>query len=298
MRSVFLIVNRSSGHHLTGGEAQRPSAEILRDLGLSVETRSGPIARQISRSLSSNADAVVVDGGDGTLNAVVKAHMGRGRQIGLIPGGTMNLLAADYGVPLDREAAAETIVHGTTRPIDVGAIGGHAFLHTAFTGLPVRLGVHREAHRGGLGLGTKLRLGVHALATRRKDPTLTLKGDDSADPVRGRSFAFVLGGFDGQILPRMERLAADDGRFTAIAIRPQNAGDFARLLVRGAFGTLLTDEAVTSRDLTTAALEGQRKSTYAMVDGESVLVRLPATIKVRPAAWDLIVPEPAGERQG
>ncbi|MEM8550795.1 MAG: diacylglycerol kinase family protein [Pseudomonadota bacterium] len=292
MPSAVLIVNRSSGHHLNADEHKGGSEALLRDLGFAVETAGGSIRRQISKARRSSADIVVVDGGDGTLNAVVGALGLDGRPIGLIPGGTMNLIAADYGVPLDRQAAAESIAGGQSRAIDAATMGGRLFLHTAFTGLPVRIGVHREARRGAMGLITKARLAVHAFTSGHKDETLSLREPSAADAISGESFVFGVGDFVGQIMPRPERVAVNDGRMTAIAIRPKNSADLARLLVRGAFGTLLADEAVTRRELGSGTLTGRRRGTHAMLDGESVFVRLPAEIVIRKGAWRLFVPHP------
>ncbi len=68
-------------------------------------------------------DGVVVLGGDGSLHAVVEALHGADRladvTIGLVPLGTGNDFAATLGLSPDAVAAADVIVEGTTRPIDL-----------------------------------------------------------------------------------------------------------------------------------------------------------------------------------
>jgi YegS/Rv2252/BmrU family lipid kinase len=66
---------------------------------------------------------IVVAGGDGSLHAVVAALHKRNELadavIGLVPVGTGNDFARGTGIPLDPEGAAELVVSGEVRPVDL-----------------------------------------------------------------------------------------------------------------------------------------------------------------------------------
>lgn len=66
---------------------------------------------------------VVVAGGDGTLHAVVAAlhrrHELADTVVGLVPLGTGNDFARGMGIPLEPAAAADLVVHGEVRPVDL-----------------------------------------------------------------------------------------------------------------------------------------------------------------------------------
>ena len=66
---------------------------------------------------------IVVAGGDGSLHAVVAALHKRNelkdKVLGLIPLGTGNDFARGTGIPLDPADAAELILHGEVRPVDL-----------------------------------------------------------------------------------------------------------------------------------------------------------------------------------
>ncbi|KAA1428063.1 diacylglycerol kinase [Nocardioides antri] len=67
---------------------------------------------------------VVVAGGDGSLHAVVSAlhrrhELGPDRVLGLLPLGTGNDFARTLGIPLDPVEAAQALVDGVVRPMDL-----------------------------------------------------------------------------------------------------------------------------------------------------------------------------------
>ena len=117
MPSAALIFNAHSGRHLDSGDALAETAATLERRGITVVPMHGDLAEQIAESRSADTDIVVVSGGDGTIRATIEAHRG-GRPIGILPAGTMNLLALDFGIPEDLGEAAAVIASGTTRHVD------------------------------------------------------------------------------------------------------------------------------------------------------------------------------------
>ena len=165
------------------------------------------------KAIDTGADCVVVAGGDGSIACAAAALAGGQAALGLIPCGTMNLLARDLGLnPDDHAAAITTLAAGAVRQIDVGCVQGadgedHLFLCASMLGTPARLSRHREAGRrsgGGLlawlGFGRaaaralvanhsiRVTLRCNGQVLHRHTPSLTITlnrlDDESGAPVR------------------------------------------------------------------------------------------------------------------
>ena len=73
-------------------------------------------------------DAVVAAGGDGTINEVANGLMGTGVPMGIIPLGTVNVLALELGLNKDPELLARSIAFGSARGVHIGDVNGRGFL--------------------------------------------------------------------------------------------------------------------------------------------------------------------------
>ncbi|GJL77379.1 MAG: diacylglycerol kinase [Nitrospinaceae bacterium] len=77
---------------------------------------------------SQSYHAVVAAGGDGTINEVANGLLGTDLPLGIIPLGTVNVLAKELGYSLEPDQAARSIAFGPTQAVHVGNANGRAFL--------------------------------------------------------------------------------------------------------------------------------------------------------------------------
>ncbi|HEY4595699.1 MAG TPA: diacylglycerol kinase family protein, partial [Thermoanaerobaculia bacterium] len=137
MRSAALIYNPRSGRQR---HAQVLDALLtaLRGGGLDVEpvpTAFPGQATALARERRQSAEVVFAFGGDGTAREVASGLMGGPAALGVLPGGTANLLALALGLPRDPVAAAAALLRLPVRPFDVGLAGGVPFLMMVSAGL-------------------------------------------------------------------------------------------------------------------------------------------------------------------
>lgn len=135
MRRALMLVNPNARR---GREAIEPVVARLTAGGMRVSVERfdspGEVSRDIVRR-GAEADLVVVCGGDGTINSAALGMLETGLPMGIIPLGTANDLARTLGIPDDPLAAADIIVGGRTKRIDLGTVNGHPFFNVASIGL-------------------------------------------------------------------------------------------------------------------------------------------------------------------
>ena len=137
-RRALLVFNENSRQ---GGEASDAAVAVLERGGIQLqrETCEGPnqLAAAI-RKIAKSVNLVVLGGGDGTLNSAAHALMETDLPLGILPLGTANDLARTLRIPSDPAAAAEIIVAGHSRWIDLGEVNGKPFFNVASLGLSAR----------------------------------------------------------------------------------------------------------------------------------------------------------------
>lgn len=81
------------------------------------------------QALDAGAKLLLVSGGDGTIRAASEILIGSGATLGILPSGTVNVLARELRIPVDDlERAAQIALTGKTLSIDIGRIRDRIFL--------------------------------------------------------------------------------------------------------------------------------------------------------------------------
>lgn len=96
-------------------------------------------AAEIADSRAGDYDAVFTLGGDGTVMEVIGILAKRTVPIGVLPGGTGNLLARVLGIPLRISAAVDALLEGDEARIDLGSINGRRFAFAAGVGVDAKM---------------------------------------------------------------------------------------------------------------------------------------------------------------
>lgn len=135
--SALLLLNPNARR---GSEHSGTARSLLADRGIHcIEPADGVTFSQAIHTHAHEVDCVIAGGGDGTLNAVVKATSDASLPLGILPLGTANDFARSIGIPMALPAAVETIAHGHARAVDLGLANGHAYLNVASIGFSAEL---------------------------------------------------------------------------------------------------------------------------------------------------------------
>jgi YegS/Rv2252/BmrU family lipid kinase len=122
MARALLITNPAAAR--TQQRAVEAVMRTLRGAGWNAEVLAtggpGDAKRLAEYGVNEGMDVVAVFGGDGTTMQAAAALVGTDVSLGVIPGGTGNLLAGNLRIPASPERAARALVAGRPRPFDLG----------------------------------------------------------------------------------------------------------------------------------------------------------------------------------
>ncbi|MBN1658735.1 MAG: diacylglycerol kinase family lipid kinase [Anaerolineae bacterium] len=140
-----LIVNPSSGPWDVRHELPAVLSHLEQygwETTLHRTERPGEATRLAEQAVENSLDAVLVVGGDGTINEVINGLAESEVAVGVLPGGTANVWAKELGLPtrsprhlLPLVDSIRALVPGRSRRIDLGYANGRYFLQWAGIGL-------------------------------------------------------------------------------------------------------------------------------------------------------------------
>lgn len=182
---LALVINRSAGsfRRLPLEATVAALRDALSAQGHRVETdicgkRDLPASLALWKRRD-DIDAVVVGGGDGTFLTAILAGLGHDKPLGLLPLGSLNLLARDLGLPLDPLAAARCLSRCHIGEIDLAQVNGLPFAIWASLGMHPRVVRRRDKLQAG-GMGKWPAFALAALRAFRRYPlmqvSLTVRG--------------------------------------------------------------------------------------------------------------------------
>jgi YegS/Rv2252/BmrU family lipid kinase len=251
-------------------------------------------AAELATAHGPRYDAVFALGGDGTVMEVAGALAGTDIRIGVLAGGTGNLLARALGIPLRVDRAVESLVEGGESRVDLGLFdSGKRFAIAAGVGIDAAMVAETPSWlKRRLGvlaytiIGTKAALRA-VLKREFFEARLTVDGQTQtrrAAAVMIANFGAVL----GNRITLGPEIKTDDGLLDACVFSPSSLADAIRIMSRLLRRDFRNDPCMLycrGRDIrveTTPALSWQ-------ADGE-MMGTTPFHVVVEPLAVRLLVP--------
>ncbi len=242
MRRLKLIYNPNSGDKSFKNKLDSCIQEFQRG-GYETEifrsAEHGDIFSNIT-NCKNHLDAIVVAGGDGTINIAVNAIMRRGLKatLGIIPAGTANDFSNFLNIPSDPVAAAEVIAKGKKAYTDVGFANGSFFINVCCAGYLTNVSQSIDSQwKDALGKFAYYLKGIEQFPNFSAIP---VKITNSKEVIQDNIFLFMVlntsgtGGFS-KLVPTAK---VDDGKFDFIAIKALPFIDFSLLVLK----LLMTDK--------------------------------------------------------
>ena len=259
-----------------------------------LEPSSLPTA--VEKAVRSDADVVVMGGGDGTLNCGVGALAGGDKPLGILPLGTLNHFAKDLGIPMDLDEAVRTVVAGHVRAVDLGEVNGRFFLNNSSLGIyPEVVEERDQIHDRGSGSKWPAMLRA-ALGQLRRFPVVTavLRLPERTLTVTSPLVFIGNNRYEMKLFAVGRRPQLDRGELWLYVARNRSRAGFLGLAVKALLGRLDPANDFESEGL--PALEVAsfwRRSIQVALDGEVMRLSMPLRYRVRPRALRVITPPAA-----
>lgn len=236
MDKVCVVLNPAARGDKAGALADRVRALSDR-IELHVATAPGEVRQLAATAAAAGCRTVVAAGGDGTVNAVVNGIAGTDAALGILPVGTMNVFAAELGLPVgDLRRCWGVIEGGHRRPVDLLRANGYRFVQLAGVGLDAQIVMETPwEFRKNFGPLSYLISATQIAA--RKPPRITVQ---TADRTVEGSFVLVGNGrFYGGPFVLFNRARIDDGNLDVLVFQNLGYLDIVRYLQAIVFGNHL-----------------------------------------------------------
>jgi diacylglycerol kinase family enzyme len=132
MRLLLLVNSSASSVTARGRVVIQKALSADHDVTLAETSRRGHATRLAQGAANDGVDAVVVLGGDGTLNEAANGLAGTETALAPLPGGSTNVFARTIGLPNDPIEATGALLDGLARGrierVGLGSVNGRYFL--------------------------------------------------------------------------------------------------------------------------------------------------------------------------
>lgn len=290
MHRVAAVLNARAGSIL-----DRDPHELRALVADTLASHFGPIdvelahGRRLMRAVERSAmlhDTLIVGGGDGSISHAVALMAGTGKTLGVLPLGTVNLLARDVGMPDDLGAALAALARAEPRSIDVGMLNGRPFHTLSGIGFFSQMARAREESRDLP--GRLLRLGVAAMRALGRTSRFTV---DVEIDGRARTFdSYAVLVTNNRYDENWRRPALDQG-----LLEIHVAEDRGALSKLSAWADLVTggwrdNPGIHSYTAKHLRILGRRRHSWVSTDGELRWERVPLSYESRPKSLAVLFP--------
>lgn len=246
------------------------------------------------RAVEEGIEVVVAAGGDGTVNEVANGIVGTEAALGVLPLGSVNVLARELGIPRRMVGAWKVIAGGRARRIDLGKItcqvAGRSKVHyfTQLAGAGLDAKAVQQVTRAQKRIWGPLSYVFAGLkiAAQRAPPVLVEMDGRSA--IEGACVIFGNGRFYGGPFAVLKRARIDDG-WLDVCVFQQNGYWNLLNYLQGVVRRIHTGFKDVSYAKARRARLTSASEVPVEVDGE-MLGFLPAEIEVIPLGLKIMVP--------
>lgn len=248
------------------------------------------LARRAARA---GCRAVVAVGGDGTVAQALRGTAETGVPVGILPFGTGNQLATNFGIPSSLEGSVRTVVEGRVEAIDLGRVNGKYFALIAGAGLDADVMADATSEmKSKIGFAAYLLSGLkHVITPKPADFRIVADGEEvevRATMVLLANVGHLAAGslpVEVQVGPKV---SFQDGLVDVCVYAPRNLPEMAQVLWKVARQEYAGDERMLFLQASRVHVASE-PPVAAQIDGEPA-GQTPLEVEMAPLAGRILVP--------
>jgi diacylglycerol kinase family enzyme len=254
------------------------------------------------KEISKKDTPILIGGGDGTIKSAAEILMEKQISFGVLPFGTMNLLAQDLNVPLKLEDALEAYAAQTYhKKIDVGYVNDAVFLCCAGLGTMPETSVYREAHRGENNAVMMPQLMAYMMDEMDKMARrhLKIRIDNKRRPLRTSCLVISNNTYSDTAewtQNSFKRHRLQDGILGVYAAKPRSFWQKIGFLLRLKIGGWQKDPVIKSWTGKKVVINSHRKKELVSLDGEAVELQTPLKFSLQNKKLKVLLPKMPKEK--
>lgn len=248
------------------------------------------------RELVNSPYPVLIGGGDGTIARAAALHLKKNRPFGIIPFGTMNLLAQDLDIPIDLEQCFAAYRNTRTLTIDLGMINDRPFLCCAALGTMPEAAILREENRDLNDLLMLPRLSAFVFSQLDHMQKRRIRINMDGRRVRLRTGMLVISNNlynpQSHVSP-FKKLTLQDGVFGIYTATPRGMWGKIRMFISLGMGTWKNNASIREYHAENVLVETDRTKELVSIDGEPVELETPLECHMLRQTLSILTPVPA-----
>lgn len=238
-------------------------------------------------------DAIWVAGGDGTIIYVASLLLSRNIPLGILPCGTMNLLARDLGISLDVKQAISQLVEAEPVFIDKGRANALSFLNICNIGISTHFTRLREKfrHRSIWIRWPSLLWYMVRSVFIYPGMVVELKINGETHKFKTRSVSISANPLDRNSILFPSRKHLDQGKLGFYIAQDRSIWTLPVLMIKLLMGNWSYDEDLTQFSAAEAVIVPKhRRKLKVMIDGELYRLKKPLTFTIQPKSIKVLRP--------
>ncbi len=291
---ILVVVNPIAGNRKHPVCYRELIAEVLGSKAeveyLLWESATMDITHAVSEKINMEVfDCVMVMGGDGTVNRVAQALVGRNESLLIVPIGSGNGLARHLHIPMNIKKSIRLLLTGETVVIDTATINGLYFFCSAGVGFDAHI-AFLFAQSNSRGLFTYIKMVLHSFFTYHSQ---RYKICYDGHTIEEDAFFVTVAnanqwGNNVRVAPTSH---ISDGLLQLVVLKSFHWFSIPVLAIRLLNGTFHKSAKVQTYQAKSIKIERSSDDKEAHLDGEPLLLDNPLEIVINPVTLKIIIPQ-------